>query len=82
MDIIDGIIALWFVSVVLAAGVGYWRGRMEDAVTLGTFLGPLGIVTVLMFLDRPQDALPVVKMPEPQRAEMAAESPAALRRAA
>ncbi|MGA2067462.1 MAG: hypothetical protein ABSG86_21000 [Thermoguttaceae bacterium] len=50
MDIFVVIAVVWLASAGLAGALGCLAGRGGDAVTLGTLLGPVGIVLTAMFL--------------------------------
>ena len=86
MDFYVVIAAIWLVSVGLATAVGYSRGRTGDALTLGSLLGPVGLLLTFLLTAHPTPALaPVVlKLNDGNRAGPAESEAAAeiLRRAA
>jgi hypothetical protein len=50
MDSFDAIVFVWAASAIVVTVIGYLRGRTEDAMTLGIFLGPLGVILAILLL--------------------------------
>ena len=60
MDFFGVIAAVWLLSAALATAVGYCRGRTGDALTLGSLLGPIGLLLTFLLLHPNYEAAPVV----------------------
>ena len=61
MDFFGVVVATWLVSISLATVVGYCRGRTGDALTLGSLLGPIGVLLAFLLNVPPtHEAAPVV----------------------
>ena len=69
MDFFGVIAALWLASAGLATVVGYCRGRTGDALTLGSLLGPIGLLlTFLLSASDPRGGARLVKLNDGNRA--------------
>jgi hypothetical protein len=69
MDFFGVIAVVWLFSAGFATVVGYCRGRTGDALTLGSLLGPIGLLLTFLFLHPTYEAAPVViKINEGNRA--------------
>jgi len=87
MDSFDAIVFVWLASAALVTVIGYLRGRTEDAMTLGIFLGPLGLaLAILLFREsrlRVKEAHRVLRVRDAVGGQrVAVPSEARLRRAA
>jgi hypothetical protein len=87
MDSFDAIVFVWLASAAVVTVIGYLRGRTEDAMTLGIFLGPLGVVLAFLLLRESQlplnEASHVLPVRDSGSKQRVAVSPnVALRRAA
>lgn len=50
MSIFDTVVLVWLASVVLVTLVGFFRGRTAEALDMGIFLGPVGLVLVVFMI--------------------------------
>ena len=50
MNTFDALIFTWFLSSGLATIVGYARGRTIEAMNLGIFLGPIGLLLAMVLI--------------------------------
>ena len=87
MDIFDAVALVWLVSVTLVTVVGYFCGRTAEALDMGIFLGPVGLLLAILAISRGRKRLnegaPIVRIADANRSLPAtALSETNLRRAA
>jgi hypothetical protein len=87
MNVFDAVACVWLASAAIVISVGYFRGRVAEAMNLGIFLGPVG-VPLAFVLFRPSransaESVRVVPISRSNRHRQAADASAQpLRRAA
>lgn len=87
MSIFDAVVLVWLVSVVLITIVGFVCGRTTEALDMGIFLGPVGLLLAIFMVSQGRkqrnEDLPIVRIDNADHGLPAtAVSEAPLRRAA